>query len=140
MRVKLSFAAILVISLMLSGCSVQNINKTQAAGKKVRNIILFIGDGMGTAHVYAAMTTSEKPLILESFPYSGFSKTYSADSYVTDSGAGGTAIAAGVKTKNGMIGVGPDSVAVASITEIAYKNGLATGVVSTSAVTHATPA
>jgi alkaline phosphatase len=77
---------------------------------------------------------------MESFPYSGFSKTYSADNYITDSGAGGTAIACGIKTKNGMIGVGPDSAAVTSITEIVHKNGLATGVVSTSAITHATPA
>jgi alkaline phosphatase len=86
------------------------------------------------------MTISEKPLVLESFPFTGFSKTYSADNFVTDSGAGGTAIATGVKTKNGMIGVGPDSAVVTSITEIAYKNGLATGVLSTSSVTHATPA
>ena len=140
MRAKLSFATILVIILIIPGCSVQNINKTQTAAKKVKNIILFIGDGMGTAHVYAAMTASDKPLTLESFPYTGLSKTYSSDSYVTDSGAGGTAIACGIKTRNGMIGVGPDSAAVTSITELAYKSGLATGVLSTSSVTHATPA
>jgi alkaline phosphatase len=140
MRAKLSFATILVIILIIQGCSVQNINKTQTAAKKVKNIILFIGDGMGTAHVYAAMTASDKPLTLESFPYTGLSKTYSSDSYVTDSGAGGTAIACGIKTRNGMIGVGSDSATVTSITEIAYKSGLATGVLSTSSVTHATPA
>ena len=140
MKGKLSLTALLSILLLIAGCSAQNISKTPDAGKNVKNIILFIGDGMGTAHVYAAMTTAEKPLILESFPYTGFSKTYSSDNYVTDSGAGGTAIACGVKTRNGMIGVGPDSAAVTSITEIAYKNGLATGVVSTSSVTHATPA
>jgi alkaline phosphatase len=104
------------------------------------NIILFIGDGMGVAHVYAGMTASDHPFYLEKFPYSGFSKTYSADSYITDSGAGGTAIACGVKTNNGMIGVRPDSSVVSSIMELAHNNGLATGIVSTSAVTHATPA
>lgn len=108
--------------------------------KKPKNIILFIGDGMGVAHVYSAMSISESPLFMEKFPYSGFSKTFSSNNYVTDSGAGGTALACGVKTKNGMIGMNPDSVSVTSIVEICKKNGLATGVVSTSAVTHATPA
>jgi alkaline phosphatase len=104
------------------------------------NIILFIGDGMGVAQVYAGMTKSDHPFYLEKFPYSGFSKTYSADSYITDSGAGGTAIACGIKTNNGMIGVRPDSSVARSIMEFAHDNGLSTGVVSTSAVTHATPA
>jgi alkaline phosphatase len=95
---------------------------------------------MGVAQVYSGMTVSNLPFTLEKFPYTGFSKTYSADSYVTDSGAGGTAIACGIKTNNGMIGVAPDGSSVKSIMEIAHQNGLATGVVSTSAITHATPA
>ena len=132
--------SILVLILIVSGCTVQNINKTQSQKDRVKNIILFIGDGMGTAQVYAGMSVSNNPLSLESFPYTGFSKTYSSDNYVTDSGAGGTAIACGVKTKNGMIGMSPDSAIVPSIIEIAHKNGLATGVLSTSSVTHATPA
>ena len=140
MREKLLSPALLAVLLLVSGCSVQKIDKTRAAETGVKNVILFIGDGMGTAHVYAAMSTSKKPLVLESFPFTGFSKTYSYNGYVTDSGAGGTAIACGVKTNNGMIGTGPDSAAVTSITEIAHRNGLATGVLSTSAVTHATPA
>jgi len=131
---------ILALILVLYGCSAQNISTTQVQNKGVKNIILFIGDGMGTAQVYAGMSVSNSPLSLESFPYSGFSKTYSSDNYVTDSGAGGTAIACGIKTKNGMIGMSPDSVIVPSIIEIAHKNGLATGVLSTSSVTHATPA
>jgi alkaline phosphatase len=131
---------ILALVLFTAGCSLQNTGKTQISGKKVKNIILFIGDGMGTAQVYAGMTVSTTPLSLESFPYTGFSKTYSSDNYITDSGAGGTAIACGIKTKNGMIGVSPDSANVPSIVEIAHKNGLATGVLSTSSVTHATPA
>ncbi len=95
---------------------------------------------MGVAQIYAGMTAADHPFYLEKFPYSGFSKTYSADNYITDSGAGGTAIACGIKTNNGMIGVRPDSSVVSSILEIAHKNGFATGVVSTSAITHATPA
>jgi alkaline phosphatase len=130
---KISNIFILVLVLFISGCA----DKKE---KNPKNIIIFIGDGMGTAHVYAGMSTTSEPYSLEKFPYSGFSLTYSADNYVTDSGAAGTAIACGVKTNNGMIGVRPDSTALVSIMEIAHNNGLATGVVSTSAVTHATPA
>ncbi len=134
------YKVLVILVILLSGCSCQDINKSNVRNPKVRNIILFIGDGMGTAQVYAGMSMNGEPLVLESFPYTGFSKTYSSDNYVTDSGAGGTAIACGIKTNNGMIGVGPDSLAVTSIVEIAHKNGLATGVLSTSSITHATPA
>ena len=140
MRIQIFKTLTIILLVVFPGCSVQNISRTHTSKQRAKNIILFIGDGMGTAHVYAGITKSAYPFSMESFPYSGFSKTYSADNYITDSGAGGTAIACGIKTKNGMIGVGPDSVAVTSITEIAHKNGLATGVVSTSAITHATPA
>jgi alkaline phosphatase len=95
---------------------------------------------MGVAQLYAGMTVSNHVFSLEKFPFSGFSKTWSADNYITDSAAGGTAIASGVKTNNGMIGVKPDSTSVRSIMEYAHQNGLATGIVSTSAITHATPA
>jgi alkaline phosphatase len=107
---------------------------------EIKNIIIFIGDGMGLSQLYAGMSVSDHVFYVEEFPYSGLSKTYSADNYITDSAAGGTAIACGVKTRNGMIGLNPDSSSVTSIMEIAHKNGLATGIVSTSAVTHATPA
>lgn len=130
---------ILVTVILLTGYE-WTFGKEKTRNRSPKNIIIFIGDGMGVAQVYAGMTKSDSPLSLEKFPYSGFSKTYSADNYITDSGAGGTAIACGIKTNNGMIGVRPDSTAVSSIMEFAHKNGLATGVVSTSAVTHATPA
>jgi alkaline phosphatase len=132
--------AFLMASLLLTGFSAHRGNSGVAKKESVKNIILFIGDGMGVAQLYAGMTVSKQPFYLEKFPYSGLSKTYSADSYITDSGAGGTAIACGTKTNNGMIGVGPDSTVLISLMELAHKNGLATGVVSTSAVTHATPA
>jgi alkaline phosphatase len=133
-------AAFLMALLLLTGFSAQSGTSGAAKKESAKNIILFIGDGMGVAQLYAGMTVSPHPFYLEKFPYSGLSKTYSADSYITDSGAGGTAIACGTKTNNGMIGVGPDSTVLISIMELAHKNGLATGVVSTSAVTHATPA
>ncbi len=126
--------------IMSAGCAAQKGVTPVSATHHVKNIIFFIGDGMGTAQVYAGMTASSTPFYLEKFPYSGFSKTYSADNYVTDSAAGGTALATGEKTKNGMIGMGPDTTVIQSVVAIASKNGLATGVLSTSAVTHATPA
>lgn len=112
----------------------------KAEEKAVRNVVLIIGDGMGVTQVYAAMTASKEPLNIEGFQYIGFSHTYSKNRYITDSAAAGTAIACGKKTKNGMIGMDSDSVPVRSILEIASENGLATGLVSTSAITHATPA
>jgi len=128
-----------IIVLIISSSLVLPLNG-QSFAKKPKNIILFIGDGMGTAHVTAGMTINGQPLNLMKFRYSGFSTTHSADNYITDSAAGGTAIACGIKTNNGMIGVAPDNTTVASITEIVHSKGLATGVVSTSAITHATPA
>lgn len=128
-----------LIAFMISSSQIIP-EKKQTFAKKPKNIILFIGDGMGTAHVTAGMTVNGQPLNLMKFKYSGFSITQSADNYITDSAAGGTAIACGIKTNNGMIGVAPDNTVVASITEIAHREGLATGVVSTSAITHATPA
>lgn len=110
------------------------------AGKHPKNVIFLIGDGMGLAQTYAGMVKNKAPLALESFRHIGIVKTYSASHFTTDSGAGGTALATGVKTKNGMIGMNPDSVAVESILHLAEKNNLATGVVSACAVTHATPA
>jgi alkaline phosphatase len=135
-----TISLVLIAFIVLTGFTGAGKSGSAPSPKRPRNIILFIGDGMGLAQVYAAMTVSDRPLNLEKFQYTGFSKTYSADSYVTDSGAGGTAIACGVKTNNGMIGVRPDSTTVRSIIEIAHQNGLSTGILSTSAVTHATPA
>ena len=109
-------------------------------GKKPKNIILLIGDGMGIAQVQAAMDSNNGLLYMKFFKNIGFSKTQSADNYITDSAAGGTAIACGVKTKNGRIGVNPESTKVTSILEISETLGKSTGLVSTSSITHATPA
>jgi alkaline phosphatase len=126
----------ILISLSGSGFA----DKEPKKGIQPVNIIFFIGDGMGPAELSAGIAVSDKTFVVESFPFSGLSKTSSSDNYVTDSAASGTAMACGIKTKNGMIGTGPDSTAVESIMEIAKRNGLSTGLVSTSAITHATPA
>ncbi len=108
--------------------------------KAPKNVILMIGDGMGIAQVYAGMTANGGNLFLQNFKCVGFSKTYSSDQYVTDSAAGGTALSAGKKTYNGAIGVDSEKSGIPNIREFAEKAGKATGVVSTSAITHATPA
>jgi len=108
--------------------------------KNPKNIILFIGDGMGLAQVYASMTANGGSLFLQNFIHCGFAKTYSASDYITDSAAGGTALACGIKTYNGAIGVDTAQQPVPNIREMAGKKGLKTGIVSTSAINHATPA
>lgn len=108
--------------------------------RKAKNVIFLIGDGMGSAQVYAAITASNKPLNIERMQSTGFQKTYSANAYITDSGAAGTALATGTKTNNGAIGVDPKGNVLKSILEIAEENGLSTGLVASASVTHATPA
>lgn len=108
--------------------------------KKPKNVVLFIIDGMGLSHVHAALTANRGNLYIENLKNIGFSKTSSANRYVTDSAAGGTALAVGQKTNNGSIGVDTDKNPVKSVLEEASAKGLATGLVSVSAITHATPA
>lgn len=104
-----------------------------------RNIILFIGDGMGVAQVSAGKTV-KGTLQLEQFRTAGLLTTHSSDAYVTDSAAGATALAAGVKTYNKAIGVDPGKKPVKTVLEYAAEKGKATGLVATCTITHATPA
>ncbi len=99
-----------------------------------------IGDGMGLTQITAGMYANNNKIILEEFPVVGLHKSYSFDNLVTDSAAGATAFSCGVKSYNGAIGVDADTTAVETILETAEKNGLATGMISTSSITHATPA
>lgn len=108
--------------------------------KKPKNVIMMIGDGMGVAHIYAGLTANHGHLFLDNFKQVGFSKTQSSDNFITDSGAAGTALSTGQKTYNGAIGVNADTIAIKTILEMAEEKGMATGLVSTSAITHATPA
>lgn len=109
--------------------------------KSPKNIIILIGDGMGINQVQAGYTANGGHLnMTDRCPYSGFRRTNSANKYTTDSAAGGTAIACGQKTDNGMVGVTPDGTPINSIIRLADMQGWATGVVSTSSITDATPA
>ncbi|WP_018247605.1 alkaline phosphatase [Orenia marismortui] len=109
-------------------------------------VFYFIGDGLGPAQRQVAeyflqdQNKSNEKLVMNQFPVAGINTTRSADSLVTDSAAAGTALAAGYKTNNGMISQLPDGTNVKTLTEAAKEKGMATGLVSTTRLTHATPA
>ncbi len=133
---------IILILLIVSGmliCSCDNSRK-EITQPEINNVILMIGDGMGLPHIYAAMTKSAAPLNMQKFTTTGLQTNFSSDNYITDSGASGTALATGSKTLNGSIGVDAQGTPVKSILEMAEEKGLGTGLVSTSSLTHATPA
>ncbi|HHW15427.1 MAG TPA: alkaline phosphatase [Firmicutes bacterium] len=112
-----------------------------AAPKQIaKNVILLIGDGMGAAERQLATYYAGQKLEMDRMPMAGLMTTESADSLVTDSAAAATAMATGFKTKNGMISVTPDGKPVPTVLERAKERGLATGLVATSTITHATPA
>lgn len=108
--------------------------------KKPKNIVLLIGDGMGLTQISAGLYSNNNHLNLERFPFIGLHKSYAWDDLVTDSAAGATAFASGVKTYNAAIGVDKDTMAVPTLVEILEGRGYKTGIVATCSVTHATPA
>ncbi len=105
-----------------------------------RNIVLLIGDGMGVAQITAGIYAQKDQLNLEHFPITGLIKTHSAKHLITDSAAGATAFACGCKTYNGAIGVDAQKKPCRTILEEAAAAGMATGLIATSSITHATPA
>ena len=104
-----------------------------------RNVILFIADGFGPASATFARDFSGQPLAIDGVLV-GTLSTYSASSKVTDSAAAATALASGIKTYNGAVGVDTLRLPVGTLVEAAEARGLSTGLVSTAAITHATPA
>ncbi len=126
---------------------------------RAKNIVLFVGDGMGISTVTAArilegqqhgMSGEENLLAFERFPHTALVKTYAVDRQVADSAATMTAMMTGVKTKVGLIGLDQTArrgncqsatkAAWRTFLEEAERQGLATGVVTTARLTHATPA
>ena len=134
----------LLLIIILSACGNKTTTPptTTSDNKDIypKNIILMIGDGMGIAQISASMYLKKGKHNLENFPVVGLQKTQSGDNLVTDSAAGATAMACGIKTFNSAIGVDMDSIPVQSILELSKEKGLATGLVVTSTVVHATPA
>lgn len=122
---------------------------TALSQSQVKYVFYFIGDGMGVNQINVTETYQAalkgkigfEPILMSSFPVVGLVNTYSATNGVTDSAAGGTALASGHKTKNGAIGVLEDlETPVSSIAVWAQQAGKAVGIATTVAITHATPA
>ena len=130
-----------------------------ANNRRAKNVILFVGDGMGISTMTASRilegqlageSGEENELSFEELPYLALSKTYSANQQVPDSAPTATAMVTGVKTNDGVIGLGPDTVngdcasskgqELESFFMLAESRGKATGAVSTARITHATPA
>ncbi|WP_329904723.1 alkaline phosphatase [Porphyromonas pogonae] len=109
-------------------------------GSKVKNVVFMIGDGMSLAHVYTLWVANKGRLNLENAQTIGLSKTYCTDKLITDSGASGTAMATGHKTKYHMVGTDPDGKELKSITTYAREKGLSSGVISVCRLYDATPA
>lgn len=131
---------LLLVILSVAGCNqVNNTKNQQTQSEKPLNIILLIGDGMGLSQVSSAFYYSDNTNF-KRFKHIGLINTSSATHKITDSGAGGTAIATGKKTYNKAIGVDIDSLPVQNLVEILSKSGYATGFVVTCQVVHATPA
>jgi alkaline phosphatase len=108
-----------------------------------RNVILFIGDGMGVGHVSAAgllLDSPGAPIAMTSLAELGLMQTWAANNLATDSAASGTAIATGFKTNRKLVGKLADGRAVRNIFEAARVRGLATGIITTSGLVDATPA
>uniref|UniRef100_A0A182MYF5 Alkaline phosphatase n=1 Tax=Anopheles dirus TaxID=7168 RepID=A0A182MYF5_9DIPT len=121
-----------------------------------KNIIIFVGDGMGiaslsTGRIYkgqrAGRSGEEEQLSFDGFPNTGFSKTYNTDRQVPDSAGTATAMFSGIKTKYGVLGVdytitetNLEAAKVSSFIGWAQAEGKRTGIVTTTRVTHATPA
>ena len=133
----LSFVSLLI----LSSCNKNVVQKdTASLTDTPKNIILLIGDGMGLGQITAGMIVNDNYTSLEKFDVVGLHKNYAYDNLITDSAAGATAFACGVKTYNGAIGVDHDTIPVKTILEEAEEKGMATGLVATSTIVHATPA
>ena len=128
----------LVLLSLLPSCNNKKEEPQEPA--KAVNVIYMIGDGMALPQVYAAMLASGEEMTFSQFPFIGVVDTRSASNDITDSAAGGTALASDHKTNNAMLGMNPDSIPVKTVLEVLGEQGKETGIVVTSYVTHATPA
>lgn len=116
------------------------VEKLQAPkGKKVKNVILMIGDGMSLMHVYTAWAANRGKLWLENAQATGLSKTWAVKKLVTDSGSGGTSLATGVKTVYHAVGVNPEGKPLTSLVDVAKELGKDAGMAVTCRLWDATP-
>ena len=130
MKTKLTSIAALALMTATSCCN----------QPEVKNVIYLIGDGMGFGAVTSLLYTEDDKTGFEQAPVIGLSETSSANDYVTDSAAGGTALATGTRTNNSFVGVDPEGNQLTSILRKAQTMGKKTGIVVNTTLTEATPA
>ncbi|MCF8304619.1 MAG: alkaline phosphatase [Bacteroidales bacterium] len=134
------FTLSLIMLAVNNSCTNSSKANENAGNDKPMNIIFLIGDGMGLSEVSATYYFGDQPPAFNEFQHIGLMGTSSKSHKITDSGASGTALACGEKTYNGAVGVNADTTVLKNIVEIASEMGKSTGVISTSSITHATPA
>ena len=136
------FAMLTVLSLLFAGIGGTGTETTET---EIKNVIFFIGDGMGPNHLEKTKAETGEELFMDTLPVQGFSKTSNYTGGVTDSAAGATALACGIRTANGRVGVYiTDPFAYASypmnLTELCMERGMKTGIVTSDSTAGATPA
>lgn len=145
---KLISASKSMLAALLLGGSVSlsmSASPVASGSEAPKYIFYFIGDGMGFSHVFNSqlylneVLKADSTLTMLRMPVSSLSTTHSASSDVTDSAAAGTALATGHKTRNSMLGMSPDTVAVTSIAKTLFDKGWGVGLVTTVAIDDATP-
>ena len=134
MKKKVSIAIALLAVLAVTSCS------SAKDEPQVKNVIYLIGDGMGFGAVTSLLLAEDSVTGFEQAPVIGLNETCSANNYVTDSPAGGTALATGVRTRNGYCGLDPEGNRLTTILHKAQAMGKKTGIVVNTTLTEATPA
>lgn len=130
----------IIVCCFFSCKTTTNLGQEVTITKTPKNVILLISDGTGLSQITSAFYFKKKIPNYNRFKHIGLIKTASSREDITDSAAGATAFACGVKTYNGAIGVANDSTNVLNLIEIANLNNIKSGLVATSSITHATPA
>ncbi|MFQ2124796.1 alkaline phosphatase [Aeromonas jandaei] len=151
---KMAGVAVMMGAALVAGCNSENNSQENKPGSGARNVIFFLGDGMGLNTLTAARiygVGEEGSLTIDTLPETAFIKTFSHDSQVTDSAPSMSAYMTGVKSNNGVISMDSDATQesncsksagkpATTLLELAKAAGRGTGVVTTTRVTHATPA
>ena len=132
-------------SLLLFWLIVLTLTASAADIQPIKYVFLFIGDGMALPQQELGerfvQKTENRGLKINMMPYRAITTTHAAGNQtITDSAAAGTAIACGVKTKNGVLGLDVDGNRVESVAEFAKKNGRKVGILTSVTINHATPA
>jgi alkaline phosphatase len=130
----------LVTLLSFTACKTTKRGLVSSENKTPKNIILLIGDGMGLTQASIPFYYQETPSSFTRFRHIGLHQNTPTSHRVTDSAAGATSFASGIKTYNGAIGVDKDTMPVPTILEMLAAQGKSTGLVATSSIQHATPA